>query len=367
MDNTTHSTAMRVLSCMPETLALLFDHMQQGILCRRFRLGLIGSSTMDTVRESTDPIGCMIADIDQAPQDLRTTALSEETRRLAARKQLNASMRPILLALAQAAGMDLAAWRPRIESSRPLTDDALLQALPEVFSSEAFREARRACRDLTLLPPELRVFAAEPFDLGFRGRPPAKILAQHPCWDIPFVPGAHALIQWTIRDAADWMMSWPPEPGELKEPMDEWDTYIADLWLRRIPLPEELKADQTNPIVVYREGRTTRSPTEVIAGLDGDNLLVLTDAVLCERLRREVMAVRLQDRADLIHLGLEMVACGYLYLDDVRAALALHDDAREESFRQAFAETDDWTGEWAVDWSWVLICGYDWPLQNPYP
>jgi hypothetical protein len=37
----------------------------------------------------------------------------------------------------------------------------------------------------------------------------------------------------------------------------------------------------------------------------------------------------MQDRADLIHAGLEMVACGYLCLDDVRAALAFHDEARE--------------------------------------
>ena len=79
---------------------------------------------------------------------------------------------------------------------------------------------------------------------------------------------------------------------------------------------------------------------------------------------REVMAVLMQDRADLIHVGLEMVACGYLTLDDVRAALAAHDEAREETFREAFAENDDWMGEWIVDWSRWLISLYNWPLRK---
>lgn len=367
MDNSRRLTSNRVLSCDPGTLALLSDHMRHGLLCQRFRLHLMGASAVEAVSETAEPVDAEIADIARLPQDHTTTALSDEARRLAARERLNAGMRPILLALAQNASLDLGIWRPRIDGPMPLIDSALVRALPEVFASDVFRETRRACRDLTLLPLEQQPYARAPFDLGFRGRPPAKILAQYPCWDLPFVPGAQGLDRWTIQDAADWMLEWPPEPGELKAPMDVWDEPTADLWLRQHWLAQGQEADKKNPVVAYREGRTKKGPLKVLAGLDDDDLLVLTDALLCERLRREVMAVRMQDRADVIHLGLEMVACGYLSLDDVRAALAVHDDAREEAFREAFAENDDWMGEWAVDWSWSLICEYDWPLHNPYP
>ncbi len=215
---------------------------------------------------------------------------------------------------------------------------------------------------MTLLPPERRRFAEAPFDLGFRGCPPPQILVDYPCWDLPFVPGARALERWTISDASDWMLEWPPESGELKHPIDLWDAT----------LPTCGCAGTRSSMVSRRTRRTRSSPSgkggrgrirKVLAGLDDDALLVLTDAVLCERLRREVMSGLMQDRADLIHVGLDMVACGYLSLDDVRAAVAAHDEAREERFREAFADNDDWMGEWIVDWSRRLIGLYDWPLR----
>jgi hypothetical protein len=348
----------------PAALTSLLGHMCDGLVRQRFRLRLVGVQAPEAVGATAEQLDVAVTDFDRPPQNRTATALSEEARRLAAQGNLNARMRPILLAVAQNAGLDSAALKARLNAPMPLTDPELVRALPELFASDAFRDARRACRDLTLLQPEQRAFAEAQFDLGFYGRPPAKIVAGYPCWDIPFVPEGRVLERWTIQDAADWMLEWPPEPGELKGPMDAWDPPTADLWLRRHKLFDGQEADKRNPVVAYREGRTKKSPLKVLAGLDDDALLVLTDAVLCERLRREVMAVLMQDRADLIHVGLEMVACGYLTLDDVRAALAAHDEAREETFREAFAENDDWMGEWIVDWSRWLISLYNWPLRK---
>jgi hypothetical protein len=364
--HTLHPTSDRDGFPDPVILVALLDHMRFDLVRQRFRLHLMGVSAPEVVSATGAPQDVVIADVDRPTQYRTPTALTDEARRLAVRESLNVRMRPILLAVAQMAGLDLAVWMARIDGPMPLTDPELVRALPEVYASDAFREARRDCRDLTLLPPEQRAFAEAPFDLGFRGRPPAKIIAGHPCWDIPFLPGAQALERWTIQDAADWMLDWPPEPGELKEPIDAWDARTADLWLRRHKLFSGQEANKKNPVVAYREGRTKKSPLKVLAGLDEDALLDLTDAVLCERLRREVMAVVMQDRADLIHAGLEMVACGYLRLDDVRAALAVHDQAQEDAFAEAFAENDDWMGEWIVDWSWWLIHTYDWPLISAY-
>lgn len=369
MDHTRHipdPTPDRDRPLDPATVASLLACMRDGLVRRRFRLRLVGAQAPEDVSEITDRRDVAIADVDRPLQDNTAPARSEEARRCAARENLNARMRPILLALAQNAALDPAVWRARIDAPMPLTDPEIVRALSEVFVSDAFRDARGACRDLTLLSPEQRAVAEAPFDLGFHGRPPAKILADYPCWDLPFSPGARAPERWTISDAADWMREWPPESGELKQPIDAWDASTADLWLRRHKLFDGHEADKTDPLVAFREGRSRKSPLKVLAGLDDDALLVLTDAVLCERLRREVMSGLMQDRADLIHLGLEMVACGYLSLDDVRAALAVHDEAREETFREAFAENDDWMGEWIVDWSRRLIGLYDWPLRYEF-
>ncbi|AWB22457.1 MULTISPECIES: hypothetical protein [Methylobacteriaceae] len=359
---TLHPSSDRDSRHDPATIATLLGHIRHDLVRQRFRLSLMGAQVPEVVNVTSDRPDVAVADVDRSAQHRMTPEFSDEARRLAVREHLNDQMRPILRAVAQIAGLDLAIWKARIDGPMPLTDPDLVQALPAVFASGAFREARRACRDLTLLPPELKVYGEKPFDLGFRGRPPAKILADHPCWDLPFLPGAQTLDCWTIHDASEFMSSWPPDPGDLKEPMDAWDALTADLWLRQHKLSDGQEADRRNPVVAYREGRTKKSPLKVLAGLDEDALLVLTDAVLCERLRRDVMAVLMQDRADLIHAGLEMVACGYLCLDDVRAALAFHDDAQEDAFAEAFAENDDWMSEWIVDWSVWLISRYDWPL-----
>lgn len=347
----------------PAAIASVLDHMREGVASQRFRLALVGAQPSKAATATADRHAVTDAGIEQPPRDVTAPTGSEASRRHTARDSLNARMRPILYALAQNAGLDPAVWKARIDAPMPLTDPEIVRALPEVFASDAFRDARAACRDMTLLPPERRRFAEAPFDLGFRGCPPPQILVDYPCWDLPFVPGARALERWTISDASDWMLEWPPESGELKHPIDLWDAPTADLWLRRHTLFDGHEADKTDTLVAFREGRSRKNPLKVLAGLDDDALLVLTDAVLCERLRREVMSGLMQDRADLIHVGLDMVACGYLSLDDVRAAVAAHDEAREERFREAFADNDDWMGEWIVDWSRRLIGLYDWPLR----
>lgn len=346
----------------PKDLDSLLNHMSYDIQRQRFRLCLMGKSVPRLLDATADPVVAGIADADQPNHDHTATEHAEDARRREVRESLNARMRPILIAIAQSVGLNLDVWMARINSPMPLTDPELIRALPEVFASDAFRDARRACRDMTLLPSKMRPFAEEPFDLGFRGRPPANILASYPCWDLPFVPGAHALERWTIQDAAAFMLEWPPELGELKAPMDAWDAHTVDLWLRHHKISKYREADKTDPVVAYRKGRTKKGPLKVLVGLDDDALLVLTDALLCERLRRDVMSRVMQERADLIHVGLEMVACGYLNLNDVRATLAVHDEAQEDAFAEAFAENDDWMGEWIVDWSLWLIDKYDWPL-----
>ena len=362
--HTPHAVSDQERSCDPTDLALLFNHMSYDLQRQRFRLCLMGESAPRLLDGTADPVDVEITDADQPNHDHTKAEHTEEARRLVARESLNVRMRPILIAIAQSVGLNLDVWMARIDGPMPLTDPELVRALPEVFASDAFRDARRACRDLTLLPPKQRPFADEPFDLGFRGRPPANILASYPCWDLPFVPGAHALERWTIQDAAAFMLEWPPEPGELKAPMDAWDAHTADLWLRQHKISKYRAAEKTDPVVAYRKGRTKKGPLKVLAGLDDDALLVITDALLCERLRRDVMPRVMQERADLIHVGLEMVACGYLSLNDVRATLSVHDEAQEDAFAEAFAENDDWMGEWIVDWSYWLIDKYDWPLES---
>lgn len=350
----------------PATVVSLLDHMRAGLMSQRFRLGLIGVQAPDVIGETADRRDDAVTGVDRPRQDRPARGRTKAARRHAARDSLNARMRPILYALARNAGLDPDVWKARLDAPMPLTDPEIVRALPEVFASDAFRDARAACRDLTLLAPEQRVFAETPFDLGFRGRPPAEVVEHHPCWDLPLVPGARALERWTIADVAEWMKDWPPEPGELKGPIDLWDEPTADLWLRRYRLVQGQETDRRHPVVAYREGRGKKSPLKVLAGLDDDALLVLTDSVLCERLRREVMAVLMQDRADLIHVGLEMVACGYLSVRDVRKALAAHDEAREKAFWDAFAENDDWMYEWIVTWSALLIWRYNFPLVGTH-
>lgn len=349
----------------PAAIASVLDHMREGVASQRFRLALVGAKPSKAATATADRHAVTDGGVGQPPRDVAAPTGSEASRRHVARDSLNARMRPILYALAQNAGLDPAVWKARLDAPMPLTDPEIVRALPEVFASDAFRDARAACRDLTLLPPEQRPFAEAPFDLGFRGRPPAQIVEHHPCWDLPLVPGARALERWTIADVAEWMKNWPPKPSRPKTPLDLWDAPTADLWLRRHTLAEGQDADRRNLVVAFRAGRTRKGPLEVLAGLRGDALLVLTDSVLCERLRREVMAVLLQDRADLIHVGLDMVACGYLSLAGLRAALTVHDEARDKTVLETFAWNADWMGEWIVERSWWLISRYDWPQLCP--
>ena len=208
------------------------------------------------------------------------------------------------------------------------------------------------------ISPEVRAFVTEAFSLCVDGPLPAGVRKRYPCCDIPLAPKGTLLTPWSARDAALWMLDWPPRDGELYSPLDVWDEEIAASWLERHRPIEELDAPE---LIAFRKRRSAYTATEVLADLDDDSLLVLTDAVLCERIRREVMPPLLAARAAEIRTVAQRVGTGSMTMTAARKSSRQHDENRDAMLRDAFADNDDWIGEWIVDLSQGLIDLYVWP------
>lgn len=208
------------------------------------------------------------------------------------------------------------------------------------------------------ISPEVRAFAAEAFSLCVDGPLPAGVRKRYPCCDIPLAPTGTLLTPWSARDAALWMVDWPPRDGELYPPLDAWDEETAALWLERHRPVEELDAPE---LIAFRKRRSATTAVGVLADLDDDSLLVLTDAVLCERIRREVMPPLLAARAEEIRTVAQRVGAGGMTMMAARKSLRQHDENRDAMLRDVFADNDDWIGEWIVDLSQGLIDLYVWP------
>lgn len=210
-----------------------------------------------------------------------------------------------------------------------------------------------------LLPPESRTFVAEAFALDVGGALPVSVREHYLCCDIPLAPEGTLLAPWSARDTAAWMSNWPPSDGELYAPIDVWDEEIAALWLHRHQLIEELDAPD---LMSFRGGRSPHTALEVLAELDDDSLLVLTDAFLCERYRREVMPAFLTARAEAVRILAQRVGTGGMLLRSARKSLRQHDEKRDTLLRAAFAECDDWIGEWIIDLTKAIIDLHVWPI-----
>lgn len=154
------------------------------------------------------------------------------------------------------------------------------------------------------------------------------------------------------------MSNWPPSDGELYAPIDVWDEEIAALWLQRHRVIEELDAPE---LTSFRGRCSPHTALEVLSELDDDSLLVLTDAFLCERYRREVMPAFLTARAEAIRMLAHRVGTGDMLLRVARKSLRQHDEKRDALLRAAFAECDDWIGEWIIDLTQAIIDLHVWP------
>lgn len=211
---------------------------------------------------------------------------------------------------------------------------------------------------LTQASREVRTFVIEAHSLDVEGEPPVGVRERYPCFDIPLAPEGTLLTPWSARDAAHWMGHWPPSGGELYTPLNIWDDEIATLWLDR---HRPIEVSPWSDLIAFRQRRSPRTALEVLADLDDDELLVLTDAFLCERIRREVMPPFLKARAETIRMAAQRVAAGGMTLAAARGCLYEHDAHRNAQLRDAFVATEDWIGEWVVDLSDGLIDLYAWP------
>lgn len=210
-----------------------------------------------------------------------------------------------------------------------------------------------------LILAESRTFVAEAFALDVDGALPVSVREHYPCHDIPLAPEGTLLAPWSARDAAAWMSNWPPNDGELYAPIDVWDEEIAALWLQRHQIIEELNAPE---LTSFKGRRSPHTALEVLSELDDDSLLVLTDAFLCERYRREVMPAFLTARAEAIRMLAHRVGTGDMLLRVARKSLRQHDEKRDTLLSAAFAECDDWIGEWIIDLTQAIIDMHVWPV-----
>lgn len=203
-----------------------------------------------------------------------------------------------------------------------------------------------------------RIFVEQSSSLIVDGPLPAGVQEHFPCFDIQLAPKGTLLSHWSIGDAADWMLEWPPRDGELYSPLDVWDEEVATLWLGRHQRSSEFDSPE---LVDFNQRRSSETALEVLSNLNDDGLLMLTDAVFRERFRREVLPHFLTARAEAIQVVARRVEAGGMTLKAARKILLEHDESREAVLREAFAENDEWISDWIVDFSQHLIDLYVWP------
>jgi len=213
----------------------------------------------------------------------------------------------------------------------------------------------------------LNAWLEHPRPIDPHGPPPARVRKCFRDWDKPLVPPTKTLKQWSLRDVADWTKHWPPSPGRLFTPLDVWDDETAAIWLRDSNPPHvPVRPART---LAYRAGagprRTGRRPPSVLLALDDDEILDLTDRVLCERLRRQVIPDHLLYRVEAIKQAATYLPIEETTLDEVRRQVYEYDGWRREFIESMLADCYDrphsWIPEWVCDLFNRHVDLYDWP------
>jgi len=213
----------------------------------------------------------------------------------------------------------------------------------------------------------LNAWLADPHPIRLDGPPPVRVRECYTDWDKLLVPAGKKLKRWTLRDLADWTEHWPPSRGRLFRPLDVWDNETAALWLRDlIPAHVEYGSDQPQEdLAEFRRRMARRRPLSVLRTLDDDDILNLTDRVMRERLRRDVMSIDVMMRVQAIRHAVLGLSSRAMTIDDVRREVYEYDDMRMEAIKDGLDDCYDRPHSWIPEWACDLFNAhndlYDWP------